>query len=129
MELTLKQLVNAGATINALAKKHPKNYKNMYWLTLAQRKLTEFLETYDATRRALLLKYGTEDADGVKLATPESRQKFSQEIEALLVDKVEVSLYPCPMLRLVEDEALGITPEDLTLLGPLVTLEEPAENT
>jgi hypothetical protein len=130
MELTLKEIVNAAAVINVLAQRKPKNQKCFYWIALAQRKLIDYVETYDRARRNLLAKYGTEPEKGKTEWTfnpPENKQKFTEEIEALLKEKFTIEINPCPFLRLVEDEPLAVTPENITMLGPLVTLEDPDE--
>jgi uncharacterized protein YjaZ len=133
MELTLKEIVNANQAIEKMAQKKNLKAKILYWITVTQRKLLPSQEAFMKARQQSLFRYAKADpADEsgmkFKFGDDESRDKFNKEVEELLTQTETHEINTIKFSVLYGDKALELTPDQITLLGPLVEMDEIKED-
>lgn len=118
---TLGVLVAAELALKRLAQKELP-VLTAYKVAKVCQALASETKFYHQAHQALVLELGAKDAEGNVTVLPENLEVFGQRMGELA--DVPVTLNAAPIDLAVLDGKVSMTPADLAMLGPLVTVME-----
>ena len=121
MKITLEQMVNAQEGLQWLSTEKRLEAVDKFALAFLLGRVNEHLQQYDKTRVETLEKYGEKNGDRYDIPT-ENRERFNNELRALLTTECDVPDTVIPVEPLMDD----LTAARILQLGWLLEKGPPA---
>lgn len=126
MKIKLSELKNAEPSLRKLLNSENLNVKIAYRLGRTTSKIDSELKQLEATRVRLVNKYGKKNKDGTITVKPDNMEKFTKEMETLLMMEINLELHPINVNELPEQT--GLSPVDFNALNFLLTDLQEVQN-
>lgn len=114
IKLTLKEVVPMAESLDNIMNL-PIPAKQSYRLGVLAKFIQERMSVYEKSRQNLVQKYG-EKTDNVIRVKSENINQFSEEMESLLSEEVQIDFQPISVSSL---EEVKISPKDMAILSVL----------
>ena len=117
IEINVSTLIGCTDALNELIKK-PLKIRTAYKIARLAREIQRELDLFNATKTALIKKYGEQDENGNLIInenndykiTPENKDAFLKEFQDMMEQKIKLNIEP---LTLVELEEERFTPQEI----------------